>query len=848
MSSDSKLAEIALPVAVDQTFTYLIPPELSSSAAIGSRVTVSFGRKYATGMIVGHPLSTTVPSLKPIHDVLDVNPVVSDELLRLTRWIAEYYFAPLGEVLKAALPQGMTASSKRIVRARLYPDAFEETLALLSTTAPRRAEILQLLKKEGEMTSLGIQKKLRIKSVHGILNEMERQGLIETDEVIPRPVTKPKMKEFVPLQRIDKERLSFEMLALPPRRKKAQHLLSALQELLESGKNEIGLNELLKTSGVSSATLKPLRENGLIPIVQRDVPRTTDYGIEEETRSITLNEVQQSILTTIIERIEQASSHTFLLHGVTGSGKTQVYIEAIRQCVQRGRRAIVLVPEISLTPQTVRRFKSHFGEKVAVVHSRMSLGERHDVWRQTLRGVIDIVIGPRSAIFSPLKNLGLIVVDEEHESSYKQYDSTPRYNARDVAIMRGNLNNAVVVLGSATPSAESFANATSGKFTLLEMPLRIDSAEMPAISIVDMTEERKKAYQRLKESLPEEQRGKLRDFQQPSLSEVLQQKIEDRLSRKEGIILLQNRRGFAPFVACPDCGYAESCDNCNVTLTYHLAKKHLRCHYCGHIRALHDVCPQCKGLNLKMHGAGTQKVEQDLAKYFPKAKILRMDLDTTSRKGAHDRMLTKFGAGDADILLGTQMVAKGLDFARVTLVGVISADTQMLLPDFRSSERTFQLLTQVSGRAGRSTLKGEVIIQTHQPNHYTLQHVVDHDFRTFYEHEMAERKELDYPPFSRLVLVEFKGPKEDHVCQQAESFARMLKAANGTFTILGPAPAVIGKINNQYRWHIILKTLKSTDPSGGNLRSVLRTIVHRFDDRKKNTVRLIIDVDPVGLM
>ncbi|MEK9135970.1 MAG: primosomal protein N', partial [Bacteroidota bacterium] len=469
-------------------------------------------------------------------------------------------------------------------------------------------------------------------------------------------------------------------------------------------------------------------------------------------------------------------------------------------------------------------------------------------WRLAMKGTYRIVIGPRSAVFAPLNNLGLIVVDEEHEASYKQYDASPRYNARDVAIVRGTHTSAVVVLGSATPSAESFFNAAAGKYTLLEMPHRIDQVPMPDISIVDMTAERKREYAQLKESLPEDQRRKLKDFRQSSISVTLRHQIEDRLNKKEGIILLQNRRGFAPFVECPDCGYTEMCENCSITLTYHLTRKHLRCHYCGLVRAPHTQCPQCKGINIELRGVGTQRVEEELGTLFPNATILRMDLDTTSRKGAHDRILRKFGEGTVDILLGTQMVAKGLDFARVTLVGVISADTQMLLPDFRSSERTFQLLTQVAGRAGRSTLHGEVIIQTHQPQHYTLQHVVDHDIKKFYEEELEERRELDYPPFSRLALVETKGGNEPEVQKHSEKFAGLLKSSNGACTIVGPAPAVIAKINTLYRWHIIIKSPKTKDPAGMHLRNALRKALSAYEQTAKGGVRLTIDIDPVGLM
>jgi primosomal protein N' (replication factor Y) len=362
-----------------------------------------------------------------------------------------------------------------------------------------------------------------------------------------------------------------------------------------------------------------------------------------------------------------------------------------------------------------------------------------------------------------------------------------------------------------------------------------------------MTEERKREYFAMKSAATEENRMKLREFQQSSFSPTLRHKIQERLERKEGIILLQNRRGFAPFIECVDCGNTLMCPKCNVTLTFHITRKHLRCHYCGLTQRPPAECPHCKSMALQQRGAGTQRVEQELAELFPKAKVLRMDMDTTTKKGAHEKLLRKFGEGDADILLGTQMVAKGLDFARVTLVGVISADTQMLLPDFRASERTFQLLTQVAGRAGRSTLKGEVVIQTHQPQNYTLQHVMTHDYKKFFTDEFEERRELDYPPFSRIALVEFKGKNEEKVRNEAEKFARSLRAILGTFTVLGPSPAVISKINNQYRWHIIIKNLKTKDPSGSELRFALRKAMASYG-KKQSSVKVIVDVDPVGLM
>jgi primosomal protein N' (replication factor Y) len=610
---------------------------------------------------------------------------------------------------------------------------------------------------------------------------------------------------------------------------------------------EADLLNVLKDSGASTEVIRPFRDSGLVPVVRREITRQQEYGTEEQTLHIILNQAQQQVRERLVAALDGGRHHTFLLHGVTGSGKTQVYIEAIRHCLDAGKTAIVLVPEISLTPQIVRRFKSHFGDSVLVVHSRMSAGERYDVWRLARSGKCRVVIGPRSAVFAPLENLGLIVVDEEHEASYKQYDSVPRYHARDVAIVRGHDAGAVVVLGSATPSLESYANAQSGKFELLTLPDRIDSAVLPDVRIVDMTHERKEVYAAARESLPEHQRGRLKEFRHPAISRLLHEKIAERLERREGIILLQNRRGFAPFVECHECGYVEMCDNCQVSMTYHATKKHLRCHYCGSVRRPALLCPQCGGSEIRLHGVGTQRVEEELTATFPDAHVLRMDLDTTTRRGAHDRILRQFGSREADILLGTQMVAKGLDFPHVTLVGVISADTQMLLPDFRSSERTFQLLTQVAGRAGRSQLKGEVIIQTSQPDHRTLVHVLDHQYDAYFREELAERKELNYPPFSRLVLVETRGEDEEEVRKLAERLAGALKKDLPPYELLGPAPAVIGKINRQYRWHIVLKTMKGVDPSGGLTRDRILHALGAVQGRAMKT-QAVVDVDPVGIM
>ncbi len=840
----SSFALVSLPVGIDREFTYLIPPNLQNQVRIGVRVLVPFGRQLATGLVVRLTSETTVTGLKEIRDVIDASPVMPAELVELCEWIASYYLSPLGEVLRAAIPSGFTATSRRLVRPTSRLTA--EVVAAMERSSKKRSLLLTTLLVRGPMLSTDLQKIAGIKGIVPVLRALEEDGFVETEDVLPRAKVSTKTEDVVSLKDVMPENLEAARKSLSPRRKNAATLLAALDHLRTSG-DTISTRELARRAHVPVAVVKEYVASGLLPTESREISRSADYGTEEQTKSIVLNADQRSAYDAMTRAVDAAAFAPFLLHGVTGSGKTQVYIEAIRHCLDRGKSAIVLVPEIALTPQIVRRFKTHFGDAVGVVHSRMSPGERHDVWRLSRRGDVKVVIGPRSAIFAPLQSVGLIVVDEEHESSYKQYDATPRYHARDVAIVRATMSGAVVVLGSATPSAESYHNAATGKYGILRLPTRIDNVPMPVITIVDMTGERKRQYIEQKAALKTEDRGRPFVFVPSSISGILQEKIADRLSRHEGIILLQNRRGFAPFVECPDCGYAERCENCSVTLTYHQAKNHLRCHYCGMVRAPHEQCPKCGGTNIRLLGVGTQRVEEDLERLFPGVKLLRMDLDTTSRKGAHNRILRQFEYGEADILLGTQMVAKGLDFARVTLVGVISADTQMLLPDFRATERTYQLLTQVAGRAGRSVLKGEVLIQSYQPGHYTLQHVVDQNFESFFQEELASRKELDYPPFSRLALVETKGRNAQRVQFLAEDVGEFLKKGADAFTILGPAPALIDKIKGEYRWHIIVKSIKEVDQSGSLARRALREAVRSLEPKYRD-VKLIVDVDPVGLM
>lgn len=850
-------AEVAVPVAVDTLFTYSVPPELSRAAKAGVRVVVPFGKRTLTGFIVAVThRKPDVPNIKSILDIIDAEPILSDELLYLTKWIADYYFAPLGEVLKTVLVQGSFQAGKRRVTLTLSGDQSVTDKNVNS----KQMSIIRHLQEHGSLSISQIQTLLKAKSISKIINDLAERGIVRIEEELPKQKGKPKFEQVIELSEPTRKQW-WEWLDEHGSSKRFAKQIAVIKALLLNESPVISVTDLLKNSHSSLSSVTSLARKKLITISKREVKRAQAFDTHEPppgAQNIVLNVHQQSAFQSITEAITKKQFHAFLLHGVTGSGKTQVYIDAIRETLNRSKTAIMLVPEIALTPQIVQRFRFHFGEKVAVMHSRMSLGERYDTWRAAHEGKCSIVIGPRSAVFAPLRNIGLIVVDEEQEPSYKQFDQTPRYHARDVALVRAQKLNAVVVLGSATPSFESYANALSGKFTLLELPERVDNAQLPVITIVDMTEERKKKLEEFRASRKEEfktdavqARASKRKFEFGSISNLLKEHIEDRLQKKEGIILLQNRRGFAPFVECPDCGYVEMCDNCQISLTYHLTKKHLRCHYCGMVKQPPDVCPQCSSTDIQYRGIGTQKVEEELTALFPQARIARMDLDTTTSRGAHEKILKKFSDGDADILLGTQMVAKGLDFSRVTLVGVISADTQMLLPDFRSAERTFQLLTQVAGRAGRSALAGEVVIQTHQPKHEALYHVLTHDFKSFYDEEKELRTELRYPPGSRLILIEFKGKNENEVMNHAQNFAGYLKRQNQSSIILGPSSAVLSKLKGNFRWHIVLKSKKETDPSGHQLHRVVEKALQSYRTSPMGKSRLVqvgIDVDPVGMM
>lgn len=827
-----KIASVALPLPIQSPFSYLVPDDLQEIVRCGSAVLVPFGRQMFTGIVMGEadppPAIPKQPSpaekksftLKSIADVLDLEPVVTDDQLRLAAWIADYYLCAPGEVLRAMLPPGIGSSSELTV-------SVLQTDRTSSELSDVERQILKAISESGSVVARTLRKTCPI-ATGARLRRLEAKGYLKIQLVIRGPRTSVRTITMV--------RAAEHPPDFLPKGPKQQAVINLLRDRKKDDKTADGIlqPDLLTRTGASSATIRRLEELGYVlrsehvldrsrlqAVPESDIPPAPDHVLEP---------AQNDAIEKISSALEENRFETYLLHGVTGSGKTEVYIEALKKARDNGKSAIILVPEIALTPQTVARFTAHFGNNIAVLHSRMSPGERFDAWRGIRAGKYPIVIGPRSAVLAPVPDLGLIVVDEEHEQSYKQFDPAPRYHARDVAVIRSMHASAVCVLGSATPSLESLANARNSKYTLLSMPERVvvdgRRATLPDVRVVDMRSVEKV------------------DGERPVISSALETAIQVRLTNGEQVILLQNRRGYAPTVRCSSCNWAPDCPDCSVSMTYHKSRRHLRCHYCGRTNKLPAGCPSCGNDDLMQLGVGTQRVEEELLRLFPDVRVARMDLDTTTEKNAHHRILERFGSGKADVLLGTQMVSKGLDFGNVSLVGIISADTGLQLPDIRSEERTFQLLTQVAGRAGRAELPGEVILQTYNPGHRVIQFAMKHDFLRFADTVLPERSALQYPPYGKILAVLFSGPSESMVNRLATQWCAAARNLDNHLEILGPSPSFIGRVRKNYRAQVLIKV----DPVRSHLavRKLIRQTNKTLGSPPKN-YRIAVDVDPVGL-
>ncbi|EIT85034.1 primosome assembly protein PriA [Fictibacillus macauensis ZFHKF-1] len=753
---------------VNKTFDYLIPKTLEASAQPGMRVAVPFGPRKLQGFILSITKDATVSKLKRLQELLDPVPVLTSELLSLGQWLSEETLCFLITAFQAMIPSALKATYKKE-----FALSQEQHLSSLPSQVMRwfnhRTHIPydEIVTTEPELLP--------------VFQKLVTAGTLEVIYKMNDKVTKKKIKVVYPNQSVGA--LQTLLAALPPQALKQKEVLHYVMNEREG----VVQSDLLTMFDASRSTVTALEKKGAVVVIDQELYRDPFAGREfKKTTPLTLTAQQEESMRPMVAAVEEERHETFLLHGVTGSGKTEVYLQTIEAVLQKGKEAIVLVPEISLTPQMVLRFKGRFGSRVAVMHSGLSAGEKYDEWRKIQRKEVSVVVGARSAVFAPFENLGLIIIDEEHESSYKQ-EENPRYHARDVAIHRGLMNHCPVILGSATPSLETYARAQKGVYTLCELLERVNSRELPAVEIVDMREE-------------------LRNGNRSMFSEDLFAKLQDRLQKGEQSVLFLNRRGYSSFILCRDCGYVGECPHCDISLTYHKKHHTLRCHYCGYAEEMPTNCPSCESSYIRFFGTGTQKVEEELAKLLPEARVIRMDVDTTSRKGSHEKLLSQFGEGKADILLGTQMIAKGLDFPKVTLVGVLAADTMLHLPDFRASEKTFQLLTQVSGRAGRHELEGEVVIQSYTVGHYSIELASKHDYHTFYKEEMAVRQSHRYPPYYYLTLLSFSHPDVLKVVDASEKCAGYLRERLSERTlILGPVVSPIARIKDRYRYQVMIK-------------------------------------------
>ncbi|SHF50313.1 primosomal protein N' [Ornithinibacillus halophilus] len=789
--------------SINQTFDYQIPERFKEILTVGMRVVVPFGPRKITGFVVDKTDQSTFKNLKEIIDVLDITPALTKELLELGKWIAEDTLTMYITAYQAMLPQVLKAKyNKELIRSS--EEELDERLDYLF--AGRDVVPYE----EFENASVP----------YSVLQKAIQDGEVTVNYLVKSRVTKKHITMIRPAK--DAIMLEEAYEEIPNQAKKQREIIQYFIQQPEP----VEQKKLLEILHTTPSTVKQLIDKSLLETFKKEIYRNP-YNDDsfEKTEALNLTDQQETAIQPINERIAENQHDVFLLHGVTGSGKTEIYLQAIQEVVNKGKEAIVLVPEISLTPQMVKRFKGRFGANVAVMHSALSNGEKYDEWRKIQRKEVQVVVGARSAIFAPFENLGIIIIDEEHENTYKQ-DDQPRYHARDVAIRRAEYYQCPVVLGSATPTLESFARAKKGVYQLLTLDKRTNNKAMPEVEIVDMRKE-------------------LHAGNRTMFSRVLKDKIEQAIERGEQIVLLLNRRGYSTFVMCRDCGHVTECPHCDIALTYHKNSNQLKCHYCSYEENMPLLCPSCESDLIRYFGTGTQRVEEALTQVIPQATVIRMDVDTTRRKGSHEKLLKQFGEKKADILLGTQMIAKGLDFENVTLVGVLTADSMLHLPDFRSSEKTFQLLTQVSGRAGRHELSGEVIVQTYTPDHYSIELASQYDYHQFFQQEMKMRRAFQYPPYVFLTLITVSHPNHVKVVQVTQKIVQFLlnQVQEGT-TVLGPTPSPITRVKDRYRYQCMVK-YKNEE----KLRMYIKQLLDDFsDDVRKNNLLITVDMEPYHLM
>lgn len=822
-------ANVLLPLPVPGYFTYRVPFEMNEAVKVGQRVIVQFGRKKIYTALI-RELSQTVPNYAPkyISSILDEVPIVTEKQFVFWEWISTYYMCTVGEVMNAALPQGLklVSESQIILNPSFIPDQMvlskNEFLVTETLLNRKKITISELGKLTGLQKTIPLIKTMIDKNLISIVEEVNEEYL-------------PKLLTYVRLAAVylkDENKLREAFESLNKRAFKQVQLLMSLINLTQNRGDELGevkQTDLLKSADASTAQLNALVEKGMLEKYQKLSSRLLTTEATDEVSKIKFSEPQSKAFEKIATYFKEKD--VVLLHGVTSSGKTEIYIKLIEETIKKGQQVLYLLPEIALTTQIIKRLQKYFGEVVGVYHSRYNKHERVEIWNKVTQHTAEgegfpykIIIGPRSVLFLPFENLGLIIVDEEHDNSYKQFDPAPRYNARDSAIYLAGLHSAKTILGSATPAIETYYNAKHDKYGLVELKERFGNISMPEILVADIKDATKKKQM------------------QSHFSSFLLKHVDEALENKEQVILFQNRRGFSLRLECDICNWIPECVRCDVTLTYHKSSNHLRCHYCGYSTQIPQKCPSCGNPKVLMKGFGTEKVEEELAILYPKTRIMRMDLDTTRSKHAYQKIITDFENKAIDILVGTQMVTKGLDFDNVSVVGILNADNMLSYPDFRSPERSFQMMAQVSGRAGRKNKRGKVIIQTYNPYHSVIRDVIDNDYAKTYKDIIQERINFKYPPFYRLIEIRLKH-KDYHVLNAASAkLADQLRTHFGEL-VLGPEYPIVSRIKNLYLKHILIKTKKTNQL--GKAKSELKEILDQFNKDKSFTgVYIIIDVDP----
>ena len=836
-------AEILLPLPIPGTYTYRVPFELNQKAKVGQRAVVQFGKtKIMSGLIIS--LTEEVPdctSIKYLLDILDDDPVVNENQLKLWQWIASYYLCYLGDVMQVALPSALKLSSESKI---MLSDEFVLDSMALSDNEFLIVEALQI---QPQLTITEVSKIIGYKKIMPLVKTMIEKKIIVMQEELQQKY-KAKYERYVRLTNTyrNEDAMRELMDTLSKRAYKQLELLMAFFVLGGSADNDVIASDLLKKANATSSILATLVDKGVFESYQKRVSRLKEYKALTDVSTINLTEKQQEAYDEIHKGFEEEKP--VLLHGVTASGKTEIYIKLIQEAIDEGKQVLYLLPEIALTEQIINRLKKYFGDRVGVYHSRYDNNERVEIWQQVMNfrsqqstvngqqilgdsatrrlgdSKYQIIIGSRSAVFLPFTDLGLIIVDEEHDSSFKQIDPAPRYSARDLAVLMSKMFHARLLMGSATPSFESYYNARQNKYHLVTITERYGGVEMPEIIVDDLRVETR------------------RKTMQANFGKTLVDAMNKTLEEKNQVILFQNRRGFSLRIECEHCNYIPQCINCDVSLIYHKNQNILKCHYCGYTTSVPTECPSCRSTDLKMHGFGTERIEDDLKVVFPEANSSRLDLDTTRTKNSYQYILEQFQNKETNILVGTQMVTKGLDFDSVKVVGILNADNMLTFPDFRAYERSFQLMEQVSGRAGRKGDKGKVIIQTYQPQHPVILNVITHDYVRFYEEQMPIRRQFNYPPYSRLVMIRLKDVDSQKLNKAADELAKIFRQVFKE-NLLGPEYPVVSRVMNQYIKQMLIKINKDL-----NSAKVKEFINKTIEDFKHNndfkSVKIQIDVDP----